>query len=93
MTITQADFIRLLPKAIKPYTYQQKNSAIHITVLNSQQQPAGQIIITLGKQQTRTIGSLKLPVMQITFHIVEMIQQTQQTFFKQFDNAYHRGGG
>lgn len=87
MTITHRDFFRILPKALKDYLYQQHENVINVTL------EEGEIAITLSEEGVRQIASLSLPITNVTFQIKNVAENTKNEFFKQFDRAYHRGGG
>ena len=87
MTITHRDFFRTLPKALKSYPYQQHENVINVTL------EEGEIAITLSEEGVRQIASLSLPITNVTFQIKNVAENTKNEFFKQFDRAYHRGGG
>ena len=87
MTITHRDFFRILPKALKSYLYQQHENVINVTL------EEGEIAITLSEEGVRQIASLSLPVTNVTFQMKNVAKTTTKEFFKQFDQAYQRGGG
>jgi len=87
MTITHRDFFRILPKALKLYPYQQHEKVISIPL------DEGEIVIILAEEQRRQIASLSLPVTYVTFQIKNVAKKSKKGFFKQFDQAYQRGGG
>lgn len=97
MTITHRDFFRLLPKALKDYTWQQqKDSTVIIVALSNANvvNPSdGEITISLSAQEQFKIGSLTLPITHVTFQIKNVVKKTQDDFFHRFDRAYQRGGG
>ena len=85
MTISHSDFFRLLPKALKSYSYQQYENVITISMHKGGRlmpvpstdvssgtdlslSPEGEIRIILSEQRYRQIGSLSLPVADITFN-------------------------
>jgi len=87
MTISHSDFFRILPKALKSYPYVQEDNAIKLSL------DEGEISIILSRERRRQIGSLSLPVTDVTFHLKNVAETTKKIFFEQFDRAYHRGGG
>ena len=87
MTITHRDFFRILPKALKDYLYQQHENVVSILM------DGGEIVIILAEEQLRQLASLTLPKTNVTFQIKNVAENTKTKFFKQFDRAYHRGGG
>ncbi len=95
MTITHRDFFRILPKALKSYPYQQHENVITVFLNEGQNdsKEESEIVIILAEERLRQIASLTLPVTKVTFQIKNVAKTTKKAFFKQFDQAYQRGGG
>jgi hypothetical protein len=91
MTISHSDFFRILPKALGKLRYQQQNNIITVYLDNDGVE--GEIVISLSKERIRKIGSLVLPVTDVTFQQENITEEKKIEFFKNFDRAYHRGGG
>ena len=91
MTISHNDFFRTLPKALGKLRYQRQNNII--TVYLDDDGIEGEIIISLSKERIRKIASLNLPVTDVTFQQENITEEKKIEFFKNFDRAYHRGGG
>ena len=87
MTISHDDFFRILPKAVGSHQFQQANNVITISL------SGGEIRIILSKERYRQIASLSLPVTDVTFQVKNVAENTKNEFFRQFDRAFHRGGG
>ncbi|OGT72744.1 MAG: hypothetical protein A2W76_00840 [Gammaproteobacteria bacterium RIFCSPLOWO2_12_47_11] len=87
MTITHADFFRLLPKALADYQCKISDHAIEVKLTS------GHIKIRLMPETTRRIGALELPVTNMTFHFENTVQDEMQDFFSKFNMAYQKGGG
>ena len=87
MTISHSDFLRILPKALKSYLYQQEGNVIIVTLDD------GEISIKLSDERLRQIASLSLPVVDVTFTLKNVVEITKNEFFRQFDRAFQRGGG
>jgi len=87
MTITHADFHRLLPKALGDKRYSVNNDKIEIKIHE------GKVTIYLEPEKSRKIGALELPVTQIKFLFENICNSAQKEFFSRFDLAYHKGGG
>ncbi len=87
MTISHSDFFRILPKALKSYTYEQEGNVINVSL------DEGEITIILSHERRRQIASLTLPVTDVTFQLKNVAESTKMDFFAQFNRAYHRGGG
>jgi hypothetical protein len=88
MSITHADFFRLLPAAIVPYYTRINGNVIEIF---SEQRRA---TITLGAEQQRRItGLLSLPRTQVAFLFEHFDDAQREAFMHRFDRYFHRGGG
>jgi len=87
MSISHDDFFRILPKALGSHQFKQANNVITVSL------GGGEIRIILSKERQRQIASLSLPVTQVTFQLKNVAESTKNEFFRQFDRAYHRGGG
>lgn len=87
MTITHADFFRLLPKVLADYQYRISGQTIYIKYLS------GNVTIQLKPETTRKIGNLELPVTHITFQFENIATDQMQIFFEKFNRSYQKGGG
>ena len=87
MTITHADFFRLLPKALADYQFITSNQEIQVKLAT------GYVNIQLMPETTRKIGSLLLTITHVTFHFENTAQDEMQLFFDKFNPAYQKGGG
>ena len=87
MTLTHADFFRLLPKALEGIDYTVAGDTIHFSLKEAQ------AAITLSPETGRTIGALDLPLTNIRFVFDGVDEETIREFFERFDLAYRNGGG
>lgn len=87
MTITHADFFRILPKAINHREYFITDNQISVTV------PTGSIRIRLSPEKHKVIGSLRLPVTNVEIEIDGFSTRQTEQFFQQFDLSFQKGGG
>ena len=87
MTITHADFLRILPNALKNHEYTITGTVIYIN------DPAGSIEITLAPEKTRNIASLCLPVTDIEYAFIGLTPNQAESFMKTFALSYQKGGG
>ena len=87
MTITHADFFRLLPRALASYKFKISDQSIQVTM------ETGIVNIQLGQETTRTIGALELPVTHMKFYFKNTTDKETRQFFDKFDPAYQKGGG
>jgi len=87
MTLTHADFFRLLPTALKGIEYTVAGDAIRFRLGEMQ------ATITLAPEARRTIGALELPLTKIRFVFDGAGKEAIREFFERFDLAYRKGGG
>ena len=88
MSITHADFFRLLPAAIVPYHADIKGNVIDIS------QDRRLLKITLGEETLwRLTGLLSFPRTQVEFLFTGFSDEQRTAFIHRFDRYFHRGGG
>lgn len=87
MGFTRAEFLQLLPAALCGYAYTQDDNHIHVTLEGKS------LRITLGEEQVRRIATLALPYIGVTFAYPGVEEADFQTFLRQFDLYYRKGGG
>jgi hypothetical protein len=88
MSISHADFFRLLPAAIVPYEARVKENIVEIFAEQRR------VIITLGVEGVRKItGLLSLPRTQVEFLFEHFDNTQREAFMHRFDRYFHRGGG
>lgn len=87
MGLTHTDFFRILPKALHRYAYTLQN--LEVVVVDG----GRRLIIRLGPERVRQIGSLRLPKTEISFEFHGYSGEQITAFLGQFDRYYHRGGG
>ena len=85
MSISLKDFYRLLPIALKNYDFQIKNNIINID--------NGKIEIRPGVEKTRSIASLKFPILKVLFLFLENVNEDKNSFMENFRRVYQKGGG
>ena len=87
MSLTYDDFFRLLPGALKGSSYRIENNVVYINL------DTGYLKISLSPQSQRAVGSLLLPMIQVTFEFDDCPENDRKLFFENFDLAYQKGGG
>ncbi len=87
MSITHADFFRLLPKAIANAPFSTQQNEINIETNE------GRVTISLAAESFRKIASIRLPVTKITMKFNGVTEDKRAKFLARFDLAYQRGGG
>ena len=87
MTLTHADFFRLLPKALEGIDYTVAGDTIRFRLNETQ------VTITLAPEAGSTIGALELPLTKIRFVFDGAGKEAIREFFERFDLAYRKSGG
>ncbi|MCP4283943.1 MAG: hypothetical protein GY792_05770 [Gammaproteobacteria bacterium] len=87
MGLTFKEFLRTLPAAIVPLTFQLNHREVTIA------HPAGTVLINLHKTGERKIASMSLPVTQVDFRFSGLDEKERKAFMDRFDLYFHRGGG
>lgn len=87
MGLTDADFYRILPKAMGKHPHRIEGRVVHATVHE------GTVEIVLGPQQVRRIALLQLPFSDVSFTFRGVTLEQQQRFKQHFDLYFQRGGG
>lgn len=87
MGITHAEFMRLLPIALRHNNYHVKGSIITIA------ETSRQLTIQLSPETERVIASIRLPVTHVKMKFTNFTKLDFDAFLTQFDNTYRRGGG
>ncbi len=97
MSISHAEFLRILPLAIQRATPQRsvdflssrrlENHGLWIGVAG------GWLDIELGPEQSRRLACLTLPRTMVVFHFYGPSRKRAETMMERIDSAYQRGGG
>ncbi|MCB1876042.1 MAG: hypothetical protein KDH88_08715 [Chromatiales bacterium] len=87
MTISRAEFLRLLPCAAVGYRLEENASGIRLVAED------GAIVIRLATLDDLRIGSLSLPRMRIAIHFENIAAPSRTAFLQRFDRSFQRGGG
>ncbi|MBL1142397.1 MAG: hypothetical protein HND53_10235 [Proteobacteria bacterium] len=88
MGISNKEFYRLLPQALKNMDYE----IINDNLINANY-AGGKIEIEHGVEQKRKIASLELPVLHVTFTFADISPDNIELFNTKFSQVYQRGGG
>ena len=87
MSISQQDFYRLLPFALRDIDYEISNDQINASYGD------GNIQIKPGIEHERKIASLVLPVLHVVIIFTDISPEDSEQFLADFSRAYQRGGG
>lgn len=88
MGITHREFFRSLPAALGRWVYS-------VSGLNTIQVegPEGPVVIRLGAESERRIGSLRLPSTRVELDFAGYSESAVTAFMREFDIHFQRGGG
>ncbi|MEM7221692.1 MAG: hypothetical protein AAF495_01850 [Pseudomonadota bacterium] len=88
MALTEADFRRLIPKALDGWDYRMEGTKVEAGTAERG------IAISLSPLPTRTLGGLlKLERHRVEIAFRGLEKPEQEGFLRQFDQAFQRGGG
>lgn len=87
MGFTRAEFMQILPSALRKYAYQIDDNLITI------QLSTGLVSIQLAAEQVRRIALLALPYLPMTIDFTNLSEVEAKQFLQHFDLYYRRGGG
>jgi hypothetical protein len=87
MTISHAEFFRLLPDAVGGASWQAKNGHIRIA------HPDGSVEIRLSPERIRRIATLHLAVTDVTLAFDGFPPEAVARFMARFHLYFQRGGG
>jgi hypothetical protein len=87
MSVTEIEFLRMLPKAIEPLSFSMKENTVIVPIAT------GSVSIFFHIVSQRALGSLVLPMMQVDIRFDNLDEMNASRFLDRFDRAFHRGGG
>jgi len=87
MSITHADFFRLLARLVGAKAIQCCENSVRINT------ETGHINIRLGPERRRKIALLELPATTVSLEFHGYDQAAYQDFMRQFTLCFHKGGG
>jgi hypothetical protein len=87
MGLTHVEFMRSLPAAVEGMDC--RVDGRHIVISDSTRR----IMIRLGPEQVRRLGSLALPQTQVNLSFEGFSEEQRKDFLRRFDLAFQRGGG
>jgi len=87
MSISHADFLRLLPRALGTEDFSLEGNRIRLD------RPGRRLEITLGPEGERRIARLTLPVTRVRLVFSGYGAEEARAALCRFDRAYQRGGG
>lgn len=87
MALTHVEFLRNLPRAAPGMACSVEDSRLELSA------PPRRVLITLGTERTRTLGSLVLPETEVRLRFEGFHEGEREVFLERFDLAFRRGGG
>ena len=87
MGLSRKEFFRTLPAVVE--NLPSKIEENRITIGWSQ----GSVVIDLGPETDRKLGSLALPTMNVEFQFIGLNPSDREGFLAHFDRYFQRGGG
>ena len=87
MSISEADFFRILPRALAPYAYTVIQNTINVVLDH------GLIVITFSPQPDKKFAMLVLPLLAVNIRFKDVSETDWKVFITRFDKSYQRGGG
>jgi len=87
MSLTESDFFRILPYALQGREFSICQDGVEICI------DAEIIRISMIPQSPRTIAGLSMPVLKVSIDFGKLPDTSARQFMRQFDLAFHRGGG
>ncbi len=90
MGYTQAEFYRILPKALGSSDYETANGGREILF----EQAGARLKITLSEEKIRTITPLmRIPYMEVTFTFEGFAEEGLADLRRRLDRSFQKGGG
>jgi hypothetical protein len=87
MGLSREEFFRTLPFVVMDRPFQIEGDTISIGW------SGGSVILRLGGNHGRKLGSLNVPVMRVEFEFFGLTPSDREAFLVHFDLNYQRGGG
>jgi hypothetical protein len=87
MALTHAELLRSLPRAAPGMECRIQGAEIELAA------PPRRVLITLGPERTRALGSLVLPETEVHLRWEGYSPAEREAFLVRFDLAFRRGGG
>jgi hypothetical protein len=87
MGMTRGDFFRTFPAVAPQASWQVSEDGVSLGNAH------GQVVIQLGPQSRRRMGSLELPIICLRFEFSDHDPGEVAAFMRRFDLAFRRGGG
>ena len=86
--LSHADLARILPRFLPGMTPTSIGHTYHFKLAEGQS-----VSITLGPEQVRRLGLLRIPFVDLQFDFVGMDEAQRRDFRVRFDRSFQKGGG
>lgn len=87
MSISHAEFLRLLDRALEGFEYRIDGASI------SARQGERRVFIRLSEEHERRLAMLSLPVTEVEIELEGFSESEAQLCLQRIDQTYRRGGG
>jgi hypothetical protein len=87
MAATWDDFLRLLPIALRGWSYEIDGTTVEVG------SPDRGVTITVDPLPPRQFGLVQIPRSRVVLAFHGLAADEQDSWLRQFDRAFHRGGG
>ena len=85
--VSEQEFFRMLPPAIENRPFVRDGRTVRLEV------DGHTVTFELGPEQTRRLGMLELPYMEVTFGFGGLPPEARARFMERFQLYFRRGGG
>ena len=89
MGYSEAEFFRVLPRAISGYAYTVTGNRVTISSIDE----ARRLTLELRRLPDRRIGMISVPRLEVSFSFENFSDAERREFMRGFDQSYQRGGG
>ncbi len=87
MGLSRQEFFRTLPTVVENLSSKIEGNRITIGWFR------GSVVINLGSETDRKLGSLTVPTMNVEFQFIGLNPSDRDGFLAHFDRYFQRGGG
>lgn len=89
MGYSEAEFFRILPRAVRDFEVTLDNQQAHIKKTGTNLS----IVLTVTALPDRQLAMMRLPHIDVKFEFSGFDERERQSFMKNFDKSYQKGGG
>ena len=89
MGYSETEFFRILPSALKGFTYTVDGNRVSINGVDKDQG----LEMIVSRLPDRKIGMIRIPRIEVEFSFHNFSENERKQFMTNFDRSYQRGGG